>query len=460
VISERKVLVVEGDPDERRRAVSQLQSWDYVPVAVASAEEALTLVGRSRFAFSLVAIQLPGVSGIELLAQAPALADSPIIMVAEAEHSAEIVDAIQAGADDVVRRPYTARDLQDAIKVTAGRPGPPVVDESHERLARELALLVSPPMRELQGIIEQAAGADVTTLLGGETGVGKELLARAIHARSLRRRASFVKVNCAAVPPELLESELFGHERGAFTGAHQRRPGRFETADGGTIFLDEVGELPLALQAKLLHVLQDGEFSRVGGEHAITVDVRVICATNRDLVGEIAAGRFREDLYYRLKVITLTVPPLRERRDEIPGFVRYFGRRYAALFGVPAPEVAPEHMRALVQYRWPGNVRELENFVKRMVLLGDPTLPRTLLAERPALRPAGPAPEPAIATRDLSLKEISRRAVQEAEREVIHRVLEQCRWNRVKAARMLKISYRALLYKIKDMNLKPDSAAS
>jgi DNA-binding NtrC family response regulator len=458
VMSERKVLVVEADPDERRRLVSLLLSWDYVPVAVASAEEALALVGRSRFAFSLLALHLPGLSGIELLQQAPALKDSPIIMVAAGEHGPESVEAIQAGADDVIHRPHSARDLEDAIKVTAGRPAPRLVDESHERLERELALLVSPPMRELQDIIEQAASTDVTTLIVGETGVGKELLARAIHARSLRRRAPFVKVSCAAIPLPLLESELFGHERGAFTGAQQRKPGRFETADGGSIFLDEIGELPSIVQAKLLHVLQDGEFSRVGGEHDLAVDVRVICATNRDLAAEVAAGRFREDLYYRLKVITLAVPPLRERHDEIPGFVRYFIQRYAVLFGFPPPEVSPEHMRALVQYRWPGNVRELENFAKRMVVLQDATLPRTLLANRWPARPTGPVPEPAA--RELSLKEISRRAVQEAEREVIRRALEQCRWNRVKAARMLKISYRALLYKIKDMNLRQDSAAS
>jgi len=466
-MSDRNVLIVESDPDQRRRVVAQLQHWGYAPVAVATAEEALEAVGRTRFAFSLVAIRLPGMSGIEFLRRAQGLADSgPVVMVADSAHSSQIVEAIQAGADDFLRRPYTAEDLENAIKGLAGRaPRPPAaapaaVEENGARLERELALLISPPMREIQAIVDQAARADVTVLVCGETGVGKELVARAIHARSPRRRAPFVKVNCAAVPRELLESELFGHERGAFTGAHQRKPGRFETADTGTIFLDEIGELHPALQAKLLHVLQDGEFSRVGGRHNITVDVRVICATNRDLGREVAAGRFREDLFYRLNVINILVPPLRERREEIPGIVRYFVERYSRLFGFPEPEITPETLQAFVSYAWPGNIRELENFIKRMIVLQDLSLPRTLVAPPPpAALPTGGL-EGFTATKELSLKEISRRAVLEAERQVIRRALEQCRWNRVKTAKMLKISYRALLYKIKDMGLKQDSAAS
>jgi two-component system response regulator AtoC len=259
------------------------------------------------------------------------------------------------------------------------------------------------------------------------------------------------------MPRELLESELFGHERGAFTGAHQRKPGRFELADGGTIFLDEIGELHPALQAKLLHVLQDGEFSRVGGRHNLKVDVRVICATNRDLGREVAAGRFREDLFYRLNVINILVPPLRERREEIPGLVEYFVRRYSRVFNVTERALGPDVMQAFLAYPWPGNVRELENFIKRMIVLQDWTLARTLVAP-PTSAPAGPESLPT--TRGTSLKEISRRAVLEAEREVIARALEQCRWNRVKTAKMLKISYRALLYKIKDMGLKQDPAVS
>jgi two-component system response regulator AtoC len=353
-----------------------------------------------------------------------------------------------------------SHDLR-AISAAAarGRPEPATPEDVGDRVQRELALLGSPRMREIQQVVGQAAGADVTVLVCGETGVGKELVARAIHAQSSRRHGPFVKVNCAAVPRELLESELFGHERGAFTGAHQRKPGRFEVADGGTIFLDEIGELHLSLQAKLLHVLQDGEFSRVGGRHALKVDVRTIGATNRDLARAVATGRFREDLFYRLNVIGVLVPPLRERPEDIPPLARYFVRRWARAFGVAERELGPDVLEALRAYPWPGNVRELENVVKRMIVLDDWSLPRTLVAPV-----AGPAPEttavrPAPVT-GCSLKDISRRAVLEAEREVIARTLEHCRWNRVKAARMLGISYRALLYKIKDMGLKQDPAAS
>ena len=467
-IAGRPVLVVESDPDQRRRVVTQLSSWGYTPIAAASAEEALDVVSRAgRLAFSVVAIRLPGMSGIDLIRRAHELsASGPVIMVADNGHSSQIVEAIQAGADDFLRRPYTAEDLENVIRGVAGRqrrePAPPaVVNENGDRLQRELALLASPQMREIMTVIEQAARADVTVLICGETGVGKELVARAIHAHSPRRRAAFVKVNCAAMPRELLESELFGHERGAFTGAHQRKPGRFELADGGTIFLDEIGELHPALQAKLLHVLQDGEFSRVGGRNNIRVDVRVICATNRDLAREVAGNRFREDLFYRLNVINILVPPLRERREEIGALVGYFVQRYSRLFNFPEREVTPEAMQAFMQYAWPGNIRELENFIKRMIVLQDWALPRTLTAPIPlAVAAPAAAPEPFAATKGLSLKEISRRAVLEAEREVICRALEQCRWNRVKTAKMLKISYRALLYKIKDMGLKQDSAAS
>ncbi len=460
------VLVVESDGDQRRRVVSQLSGWGYTPMPAASAEEALEMIGRTRFAFSIVAIRLPGMSGIEFLRRAHDVCESgPVIMVADSGPSSQIVEAIQVGADDFIRRPYTAEDLENAIKGLAAKMRPQATaaapaDDNGDRLERELKLLVSPQMREIQGIVEQAARADVTVLICGETGVGKELIARSIHVHSPRRRAAFVKVNCAAVPRELLESELFGHERGAFTGAHQRKPGRFELADGGTIFLDEIGELHPALQAKLLHVLQDGEFSRVGGQHNINVDVRVICATNRDLAREVAGARFREDLFYRLNVINILVPPLRERREEIPGLVHYFVERYSRLFNFPEPEISDDAMTALLQYNWPGNIRELENFIKRMIVLQDLSLPHALLSVSAMPAPTPDGAEPFAATKGLSLKEISRRAVLEAERQVIRRALEQCRWNRVKTAKMLKISYRALLYKIKDMGLKQDSAAS
>ena len=457
---DRPVLIVDHEPDQRRRATAQLHAWGYTPLAASSAEEALAMMAGVRLAFSLVAFRLPRLSGAEFLRRAAEVGETgPVIMVVD---NATIADTIQAGADEFLRRPYTADDLEGAIKSVAAktRRARAVAAEDHEdRLQTEQILLVSAPMRQILAIVEQAAGADVMVLICGETGVGKDLVARLIHARSPRRREPFVKVNCAAMPRELLESELFGHERGSFTGAHQRKLGKFELADGGTMFLDEIAELHPTLQAKLLHVLQDGEFSRVGGRDNITVNVRTICATNRDLVREVAAHRFREDLFYRLNVINILVPPLRERCEEIPGLVRYFVQRFSRLYDFPEPTIGEEAMRAFLGYPWPGNIRELENFLKRMIVLQDPALPRTLvrplrLTARQELAP------PFSAMRGLSLKEMSRRAVLEAEREVIWRALERCRWNRVKTAKMLQISYRALLYKIKDMGLKQDSEAS
>jgi len=320
-------------------------------------------------------------------------------------------------------------------------------------------------MSEVWETIQQAARVDVTVLIEGETGTGKDVVARAIHQFSSRRSHPFVKVNCAAMPRELLESELFGHERGAFTGAHQTQPGKFELANRGTIFLDEIGDLHPALQAKLLHVLQDGTFSRVGGRAPIQVDVRVLAATNRELEREVEAARFREDLYYRLNVIQIIVPPLRERMEELPLLAAHFAQRYAKLFRREGFVLAPGAMERLARHRFPGNVRELENLVKRMIVLDDPRLDRTPFlrvgranGEDAVSAPPPPgsgngAPRSAPRTDVLPLKEVARTAARAAEREAITRVLEQTGWNRVRAAKLLKISYRALLYKIKDVGL-------
>jgi two-component system response regulator AtoC len=307
-------------------------------------------------------------------------------------------------------------------------------------------------MRDVWTVVHQAAGVDITVLIGGETGTGKELVSRAIHHLSPRRDQPFVKVNCAAVPAELLESELFGHERGAFTGAHQLRVGKFEAADHGVVFLDEIGDLHLSLQAKLLHILQDGAFCRVGGRSTLKADVRIVAATNRDLEIDVAKGRFREDLYYRLNVVHIVVPPLRERTAEIPLLTDYFVRRYARLFERDGFAVSPVAMERLMRHPYPGNVRELENIVKRMVVLNDPLLDRVPLGLR-KLASEEPRHGSSVAFERVSLKEISRAAARAAEREAIARVLQETRWNRVRAAKLLRISYRALLYKIKDVGL-------
>jgi two-component system response regulator AtoC len=312
----------------------------------------------------------------------------------------------------------------------------------------------SPQMRAIQTIIENIADTDATVLIRGESGVGKDLVARAIHRASTRRDGPFVKVNCAAIPLELLESELFGHEKGAFTGAHRRKPGQFEYADKGTICLDEIAELPLALQAKLLHVLQDFRFSRVGGHGLIDVDTRVIAATNRDLEDGMARGEFREDLYYRLNVVEIHIPPLRERKEEIPLLASWFLSRFNEQYA-RTKELSPETMARLMEYSWSGNVRELENVIRRMVVLTDGEDAFEAVVARGRNGHAA-SPRPASAVTE-SLREVARRGALEAERKALAEVLEHVQWNRAEAARNLKVSYKTLLHKISECRLTPPS---
>jgi transcriptional regulator with PAS, ATPase and Fis domain len=365
----------------------------------------------------------------------------------------------------------------------------------------------SEKMAEVRDLIERVSDTDVTVLIRGESGVGKELVARALHEQSLRKDKPFVKVNCAALPTELLESELFGFEKGAFTGAIQHKPGKFEFANHGTMFLDEIGDMSFPLQAKLLQALQDGEFSRLGGKSDVRVDVRVITATNCDLENFVAAGKFREDLYFRLNVVTITIPPLRDRREEIPMLTEHFVKKYSVQYNKPFPGISRELSELFLEYEWPGNVRQLENLIKRMVVLGSeapivqelkfpsstsaprptapplqpvmpppaaaaaPVSPAAYAASAPAMASAGAmmsgapaaigidsvatvaAPAGASAAANVSLKDIARTAAREAERELILRMLTRTRWNRKEAAEILGISYKALLYKIKENGL-------
>jgi two-component system, NtrC family, response regulator AtoC len=317
-----------------------------------------------------------------------------------------------------------------------------------------LTLCSSGKMQPIRDLVAKVAATNTTVLLRGESGVGKEVVGRAIHKASPRAAKQFLKVNCAALPSELLESELFGHEKGAFTGAYRQKPGKFEAAHQGTLLLDEIGEMPLRLQAKLLHVLQDGEFSRVGGEKIIDTDVRLIAATNRDLEASMRAHQFREDLYYRLNVIEIRIPPLRERRDEIPVLADHFLKKFNAQYG-RSVEIPGETLRAFLDYEWPGNIRELENAVKRVVVLGS-ARPVHVEIVANLSRGGRTTPRPGTAALEvrpspdtpISLKDIARQAAREAERVAIKEVLDRVHWNRAKAARLLQISYKALLYKI------------
>ncbi|MBI2876689.1 MAG: sigma-54-dependent Fis family transcriptional regulator [Candidatus Tectomicrobia bacterium] len=333
-----------------------------------------------------------------------------------------------------------------------------------EKAAQEgtfLFLSASPAMEQVKAIMERVADTDITVLIRGESGTGKGLVAQTLHALSSRREGSFVTVNCAAIPGELLESELFGHKAGTFTGARQSQPGKFELARRGTIFLDDIGEMELSLQAKLLEVLQDGRFSPQGGCE-VTTDARVIASTNRDLEEAVAQGKFREDLYYRLDVVSLFLPPLRERQEEIPVLVEHFSRHYSQIYQRKPPRFSARTLKLFQEYPWSGNIRELENAVKRAVILGsEATVVQEISArlERyDRIRPeAHPEPGHESEKAPTSLKEIARRAAEAAEREAIREALGQTNWNRREAARRLGISYKALLYKMKACGVRRNS---
>jgi two-component system response regulator AtoC len=450
----------------------------------------------------LLDVMMPGMNGLETLrALKTARPEMQAIMLSGREQAATIVEAVRLGAADYVVKPDDPEGLgeialdaaiKNAIEKTA------LVSEITE-LRRQLsddqdrAFLFwgdSPEMQTIASVIEQVSDSDVTVLIRGESGVGKELVARAIHQRSSRKDRPFVKVNCAALPAELLESELFGHEKGAFTGAAMTRIGKFEQAHTGTIFLDEIGEMKAALQAKLLHVLQDGEFTRLGSNKAIEVDVRVVAATNRDLEQMLINGEFREDLYYRLKVIEVTVPPLRERRSEIPNLTEFFIDRYARRYNRPVRQLSLPLAQAFQTYEWPGNIRELENMIKRIVILQDESL-----AMRELTRVGRPQPQYAVAgvgapaavasvsppsvspplapvaqdepdadedslTDDTPppaggsrLADVAKSASVKAERALIEETLNAVHWNRRRAAEQLGVSYKTLLNKIKECGI-------
>src|SRR5213594_756646 len=459
-MTERRALVVEVDTATQLGLLSFLRVRGYECVAVSSAGEALEALADTTFSFTLVDLGSNGTDPAELIRRLKLHGRNSGPIIAVTDRGDDGLHPVPLEVDTVLHKPLSLDDLQEVMDALV-RPQPaapaPSPDQIASRIRREMELCCSPKMLEAHQILREAARVDVTVVVTGETGTGKELVAHAIHHFSARRAGPFIKVNCAAMPRDLLESELFGYERGAFTGAHKLKIGKFEAAHRGTIFLDEIGDLHPALQAKLLHVLQDGEFSRIGGKSTLSVDVRVLAATNQDLERAVAEGRFREDLYYRLNVIHVFVPPLRERATEIPDLAAYFVERYARLYGRKGFSISPPVLERLTRHRYPGNVRELENLIKRMIVLDDPFLTRIHLPEaivdRARSHPSAPVPEP-------SLKEIGRRASQAAERAAIEKMLAETGWNRVRAARALRISYRALLYKIKEAGLDSERSSA
>ena len=487
-----RIAIVDDDPMFAEYLSTFLRSRGYEATKYESGADLLKALPTAAPAAVLLDVLMPNMTGLDTLRELRTAHPSmPVIMVSGQQVPATIVDAVRLGAIDYVVKDQDAGGLQEAALEAA-------ICRAIERVAltsevaRLSAQVVDAPdgsqvcwnagagMRAVLTMIERVADSDVSVLMTGESGVGKEVLARELHRRSDRRTKPFVKVNCAALPAELLESELFGHERGAFTGAQATRAGKFEFANGGTIMLDEIGEMPIALQAKLLHVLQDSEFTKLGSNRPVTVDVRVIAATNRDLASMIRDGQFREDLFYRLQVIEIHVPPLRERRDEIPTFIEFFLRQFSERYGRPMLHPSAQLRDALVAYDWPGNVRELENTLKRFMILRDESMilaelrrergpdagvapapepvstPRAApapMAMPPAAMPvAAERPEPE-AVRPSRLPELARAAAMTAEREAIRIALDRFRWNRRKAAKQLGVSYKTLLNKMKECGI-------
>ena len=440
--SVRHVLLLGPDDDERRALHMMLDRLGKQVSAIAELEAARSYLGNGHDCDVVLAA---GELAARLVQDG---GTPPVIAVVRPRDPARSLALLEAGVDDVVTEPLDELALALALRHAAAVP--------------RRGAVIAPPaligdgevMQQLRATIERVAGTRSTVLILGESGTGKELVARAIHDASPRRTRRFVAINCAAIPGALLESELFGHRRGAFTDAVRDKPGLFEDADGGTLFLDEIGELPLALQAKLLRALQEGEIRRVGDTASIKVDVRLIAATLRDLADDVRDGRFREDLYYRLNVLGVPVPPLRDRPQDIPQLARFFARRHAQRHQLGEIELTDVALEALVRQPWPGNVRELENVIERAVVLADApgtgrvgrVIDLEYLGTVMTVQPPGPAAGDAAA---LSIK----KATRELEQDLIRRALGVTQGNRTNAAKLLEISHRALLYKMKEYGI-------
>jgi two-component system response regulator AtoC len=399
----------------------------------------------------LTDVRMPKMGGLDLLTTLKAKGNEATVIVMSAYGNMDLaLEAMKAGAYDYVQKPFKPDEIVLALRKAEEREllrreNRALRDEIRKEHRFEDILAKSQKMQDIFRTISKIAEYKTTVLVAGESGVGKELVARAIHHRSARRGGNFVAVNCGAIPENLLESELFGHKKGSFTDAVQDRRGLFEEADGGSLFLDEIGELPLALQVKLLRVLEDEKIRRVGDVRDIKIDVRIITATHRDLLAETKAGRFREDLFYRLNVLPILVPPLRDRREDIPLLIDHFVARNNVRLGTSIRGLDTETRRLLFEYAWPGNVRELENTIERAMVLaeGDQIVAQDL-PDR--LREARDPVQMQLASGELSVKK-TMRIVEEI---LIRRALQRTKGNRTRAAEVLEISHRALLYKIKD----------
>jgi two-component system response regulator AtoC len=445
-MTEQRVLLVDDEANIRRTLSVVLHQEGYEVDAVADGREALKRLPSEIYDFVITDLRMPGVDGMAVLEEVKRVHPETLVVMMSAYGSTDLaIEAVKRGAVDYIAKPFASDDLVLLLRKATERER---LRRENARLRRQVAqergegnlVSSSPAMQEVIRTIEKVAGHKSTVLITGESGTGKEMVATAIHRMSLRRDAPFVTVNCGAIPANLIESELFGYIKGAFTDAGRNKKGLFEEADGGTLFLDEIGELPPMLQVKLLRALQDGEIRRLGDVRTIPVDVRVIAATARNLEEEVRGGGFREDLFYRLNVIRIEVPALRERPEDIEPLAEHFREMHTARLGRRVSTISPEAMATLVEASWPGNVRELENAIERAVVLAEGGE-----IDAGVLPLMGAQAGEVEGAQTLSIK----RATARIESELIRQALARTGGNRTRAARLLEISHRALLYKLK-----------
>jgi two-component system response regulator AtoC len=450
------VLLVDDEPGMLRYIRTLLEVEDYKVETASTGEEAVERVQKgSRPDLVLCDLLMPGIDGLQTLEQIRHLQPGvKVVMLSCVGDTRKVVQAMRLGAYDYLTKPFQKAELDAVLNQCLGTNQQNYSGEVEELAEDQFFVAASPAMRKLRSEAALVANVDIPVLMLGESGTGKEIMARLIHKLSPRAHRTFLKVNCAAVPADLLESELFGYEAGAFTGANHAKPGKFELCNKGTILLDEIGEMPTTLQAKLLHILQDGQFSRLGSRSVIKADVRILAATNINIPEALATKRLREDLYYRLNAFTLNVPPLRQRKEEIPILLKHFMARQSERYARPPLPLTPDLLQACMDHSWPGNLRELSNFVKRYLVLGDEKLAINEL--RPKSDGSGAQFDPASKNSEGSgcgLKSLARTAKDGAEAEAIAKALDETNWNRKQAAALLKISYKALLYKIRQYGI-------
>jgi two-component system response regulator AtoC len=454
-----RILIIDDDP-KISWLLSEGLGEDYDILSAKDGLEGIRMVSKANPNLILLDIKMPGMEGLEVLERIKSM-DKPteVIMLSGHGETRNVVESIKRGASEFINKPFDVKEVEIHIQSVLEK----------NRLRQELDHLKSelkaksqydqligdgPGMLQIKAVIEQVADSELTVLIRGKSGTGKEIVARMLHNLSSRKGGPFVKVNCAAIPRELLEAELFGHEKGAFTGAHKTKQGRFELADKGTIFLDEIGDMPMELQSKLLQVLEQYEFMRVGGVKTIKVDTRIVCATNRDLEKSLKDGTIREDLFYRLNEVSVDLPLLRERKEDIPLLIEHFLQKYYPMYNKEYRPLSPTAQDLLQNFDWPGNVRQLENIIKQIVVREDENVVLdTIKGERDELTPSTVLAGSHSDQESFSLKKRVGAAIAAEEKTLIGGALTKTNWNRRKAAQLLDISYRSLLYKIKEYQI-------